>query len=62
MSLALSPPQAHDLVQRLTAAAPPIHADPSRLDQGVVLFNPLCLADDEPPLIARAVLAILRPA
>jgi L-seryl-tRNA(Ser) seleniumtransferase len=62
VSLALSPPQARDLVQRLTEATPPIHADPSRLDQGVVLFNPLCLGDDEPPLIARAVLAILRPA
>ena len=47
------------LVKRLQEASPSIRADPARTHEATVIFNPLCLKDDEPEAIGRAVRALL---
>ncbi|MGH6717730.1 MAG: hypothetical protein ACREER_00305, partial [Alphaproteobacteria bacterium] len=43
------------LATALQDGTPSIHVDPSRLDDGVVLFGPTCLTDDDVPAVARRV-------
>ena len=47
------------LLQGLQSGRPAIHADPSRLADGVVLFNPSCLRPGEPEVIAERVRELL---
>ena len=44
---------AFDLVLRLQDGDPSIHVDPSRVEDGVVMFWSLCIDGDEPDTIAR---------
>lgn len=48
-----------DLIIRLQNGTPSIHADPTHVDHGVVLFNPMCLKPDEPEIIGKTVTALL---
>jgi D-glucosaminate-6-phosphate ammonia-lyase len=50
---------AFDLVLRLEAGTPSIRPDVSALEQGRVLFNPMCLRAGEPALIAHRLRALL---
>jgi D-glucosaminate-6-phosphate ammonia-lyase len=54
-----SPIAAIDLVIALQNGTPSIAADPTLCDDGVVIFNPLCLQPTEPQLIAAAVRQVL---
>jgi L-seryl-tRNA(Ser) seleniumtransferase len=54
-----SPISALDLVIALQNGTPPIAADPTLCDDGIVTFNPLCLRPSEPQLIAAAVRRVL---
>jgi L-seryl-tRNA(Ser) seleniumtransferase len=47
------------LLKRLQDGTPGIHAEPSRVEDGVVLFGPVCLKDDEPAIIGERVKALL---
>jgi L-seryl-tRNA(Ser) seleniumtransferase len=47
------------LITRLQAGDPSIHANPSRVREGVVLFGPMCLREDELELIGRRLRALL---
>lgn len=51
--------RAIDLVKALEAGAPSIRPDPSQIESGRVLFNPLCLKDEEPEAIAARVRELL---
>jgi hypothetical protein len=53
------PPSALELLRRLQDYDPSIRADPSRIAERTVLFNPLCLREDDPEVIARAVSRLL---
>jgi L-seryl-tRNA(Ser) seleniumtransferase len=44
-----------DLLLALEDGTPPIHADPSRIDERVILFNPQCLRAGEAETVGRAV-------
>lgn len=48
-----------DLVRRLQESTPSICADPSRIDKATVIFNPLCLRENDVPAIVRAVRALV---
>ncbi len=54
-----SPISALELVTALQNGTPPVAADPTLCDDGVVIFNPLCLQPTEPELIAAAVRRVL---
>jgi L-seryl-tRNA(Ser) seleniumtransferase len=49
-----------ELMRRLEHGAPAVFADPSALDQGRILFGPMCLEDGEPARIAERVRTALR--
>jgi L-seryl-tRNA(Ser) seleniumtransferase len=49
-----------DLIIRLQSGTPPVHADPTDVDRGVVGFNPVCLKPGEPAQVAQAVRAVLQ--
>lgn len=56
LELALEPSaklDAFQLVQQLQQSTPPIHVDHSRLPDGIIVCNPMCLKQDEPAMIAR---------
>ena len=44
------------LIHALQDSSPPVHADPTFLDRGVVTFDPVCLRPGEAEVIARMVL------
>jgi L-seryl-tRNA(Ser) seleniumtransferase len=48
-----------DLLINLERGRPAIYADPAEVDEGRLLFGPLCLAESEIPLIAGRVRALL---
>ena len=48
-----------DLVIRLQSSTPPVHADPTDVDRGVVGFNPISLKVGESVIVARAVAQLL---
>jgi hypothetical protein len=50
---------AFDLVLALQNGSPPIQADPTDVDRGIVAFNPICLKPGEPALVARAIRSLL---
>lgn len=56
-----APLSALDLVIGLQNCDPPIHADPTCSDRGIVVFNPMCLQPGEPERVADAVLGLLSP-
>ncbi|MGH6932398.1 MAG: aminotransferase class V-fold PLP-dependent enzyme [Dongiaceae bacterium] len=43
------------LVMRLAAGTPSVHADPTRIDDGVVIFNPACLQESEVRMVVQCV-------
>lgn len=49
-----------ELVRRLQDGDPSIHANPSRVRDGAVLFGPMCLKDGEPELIGKRLRELLR--
>lgn len=53
--------QALDLVVALQNGGPCIHADPTRVDRGIVTFNPVCLGADDIADIATALRQFLPP-
>jgi seryl-tRNA(Sec) selenium transferase len=55
-----SPLSAAELLGRLRDGDPSIHANPSRVHEGVILFGPLCLKDGEPELIGKRLRDLLR--
>ncbi|MET0481828.1 MAG: aminotransferase class V-fold PLP-dependent enzyme [Aestuariivirgaceae bacterium] len=50
-----APVSALELVIALQDGTPPVAADPTRCDDGIVTFSPVCLQPGEPELIAAAV-------
>jgi L-seryl-tRNA(Ser) seleniumtransferase len=48
-----------DLIIALQSGSPPIQADPTDVDRGIVAFNPICLKPGEPAIVARAVTLLL---
>jgi L-seryl-tRNA(Ser) seleniumtransferase len=54
-----APMSALQLCIELEKGEPSVHADPSRVEAGVVVFNPMCLRVDEPKHIASAVRRLL---
>ncbi|MBM3276971.1 MAG: aminotransferase class V-fold PLP-dependent enzyme [Candidatus Handelsmanbacteria bacterium] len=48
-----------ELVKRLQDGTPGIHANPSRVSEGVVLFGPMCLKEGEPQLAGKRVRELL---
>jgi D-glucosaminate-6-phosphate ammonia-lyase len=48
-----------DLVRRLQDGAPSVHANPSRVHEGVVLFNPVALKPGDEMVVAEQVLRVL---
>jgi L-seryl-tRNA(Ser) seleniumtransferase len=48
-----------ELVKSLQDGSPSIHANPSRVDEGVVLFGPMCLKEGEPEIVGKRVRALL---
>ena len=52
-------PTAFDLVIALQDGSPSVHVDPSFVHEGKVVMRALCLKDDEAPVIARRVNAVL---
>ena len=54
-----APLSALDLVIALQNGHPPIHADPTFCDHGIVVFNPMCLQSGEPERVADVVLELL---
>ena len=52
-------PSAFDLVIALQDGSPAVHVDPSFVHEGKVVMRALCLKDDEAPVIARRVNAVL---
>ena len=54
-----SPISALELVTALQNGTPSVAADPTLCDDGVVIFNPVCLQPTEPELIAAAVRRVL---
>jgi D-glucosaminate-6-phosphate ammonia-lyase len=54
-----APVSALELVIALQDGTPSVAADPSLCDEGVVIFNPVCLQPAEPELIAAAVRRVL---
>lgn len=54
-----SPVTALDLVIRLQNGTPSVHADPTHVDRGLVLFNPMCLKPEEPEIVGKTVTALL---
>lgn len=53
------PFRAVDLARRLRTSRPPVHADGSATKAGRVVFNPICLRDDDLPAVAAAVQAVI---
>ncbi|MBI4551920.1 MAG: aminotransferase class V-fold PLP-dependent enzyme [Candidatus Latescibacteria bacterium] len=49
-----------DLITQLQDGEPSIHANPTRVSEGVVLFGPMCLKDGEPELIGLRVRMVLK--
>lgn len=49
-----------ELVKRLQDGVPGIHANPSQVSEGVVLFGPMCLKEGEPELVGKRVRALLQ--
>jgi L-seryl-tRNA(Ser) seleniumtransferase len=49
-----------ELVIRLQNGRPSIHANPSLVSEGVVLFGPMCLKEGEPEIIGRHVCEVLK--
>jgi L-seryl-tRNA(Ser) seleniumtransferase len=47
--------EALGLIIKLAAGSPSIHADPGRIDDGIVVFNPVCLKADEVRAVIRSV-------
>ena len=50
---------AMDLVIALQDGTPSIHADPARADEGIIVFNPICLEPGAPSIIARRLRELL---
>jgi L-seryl-tRNA(Ser) seleniumtransferase len=48
-----------ELVKRLQDGAPSIHANPSRVSEGEVLFGPMCLKEGEPGIVGKRVRELL---
>jgi len=48
-----------DLVQRLQDGEPSVHANPSRIHEGLVVFSPVALKPGDERVIAERVRAIL---
>jgi D-glucosaminate-6-phosphate ammonia-lyase len=48
-----------ELMKRLEHGTPAVFADPSALDQGRILFGPMCLKDGEPAQVADRLRALL---
>lgn len=51
--------RAEDLARRLREGRPAVYADASEVDAGRVVFSPVCLRDDDVPVIASRVQAAL---
>jgi L-seryl-tRNA(Ser) seleniumtransferase len=49
-----------DLVKRLQDGSPGIHANPSRVSEGVVLFGPMCMKEREPEIVGKRVRQLLQ--
>lgn len=49
-----------ELVKRLQDGSPGIHANPSRVSEGVVLFGPMCLKEGEPEIVGKRVRELLK--
>jgi L-seryl-tRNA(Ser) seleniumtransferase len=48
-----------DLVIALQNGEPAIQANPSRVNEGIVVFGPTCLKDDEPAIIGQRLRELL---
>ncbi len=59
LDCAAAPIGARELLTRLQHGKPSVIADPERRDRNLVTINPMCLAPDEPDLVARAILDAL---
>lgn len=55
-----APRTAMELCVELERGSPSVHADPSRVRSGVVVFSPWCLKDGDPEKIAARVKPLLR--
>jgi L-seryl-tRNA(Ser) seleniumtransferase len=55
-----APRTALELCIELERGNPSVHADPSRVQQGIVSFSPWCMRDDDPEKIAARVKPLLR--
>ena len=53
-------PEPLEVMRRLEAATPAVHADPFAVQDGRILFAPPCLKEGEPALIVRQVHATLK--
>jgi L-seryl-tRNA(Ser) seleniumtransferase len=51
---------AMDLVIRLQNGTPSVHVNPSLVHEGIIVFGPACLKDNEPEIIGRQVRSILK--
>ncbi len=49
-----------DLVRQLQDGTPSIHANPSRVSEGVVVFGPMCLKEGEPEVVGKRVRELLK--
>jgi D-glucosaminate-6-phosphate ammonia-lyase len=54
-----APATAREICLALQTGNPPIQADPSRVDQGQIGFNPTCLRPEDPERIARRLRELL---
>ncbi len=62
LEIALAPGGAHnalDLLTRLQNGAPSINLDPSRVDQGAMIVNPICLLPDQVDAVAEGIRAMV---
>jgi L-seryl-tRNA(Ser) seleniumtransferase len=55
-----APRTALDLCIELERGDPSVHADPSRVRSGIVVFSPWCMRDEDPEKIAARVKPLLR--
>ncbi|MCZ2148525.1 MAG: aminotransferase class V-fold PLP-dependent enzyme [Bryobacterales bacterium] len=55
-----APRTAMELCVALERGSPSVHPDPSRVRNGVVVFSPWCMRDEDPERIAAAVKPLLR--
>jgi L-seryl-tRNA(Ser) seleniumtransferase len=50
------------VIKRLIAGSPPIHTDPFRREQNIVIINPICIAPDDARTVGRRLKDALRRA